>query len=87
MAMNFYKEQAHARRQAKIMIVLFLLFAFFLTIILVKAIDWTYYFTFGKAHDMPDELPLPAFIAISILFFSSICTVSFYKLKELSKKG
>lgn len=85
MAMNFYKEQAHARRQAKIMIALFLLFTFFLTMILVKAIDWTYYFTFGKAHDMPDELPLPTFIAISILFFSSICTMSFYKLKELSQ--
>lgn len=85
MAMNFYKEQADARRQAKIMIALFLLFAFFLTMILVKAIDWTYYFTFGKAHDMPDELPLPAFIVISILFFSSICTMSFYKLKELSQ--
>ena len=85
MAMNFYKEQAHARRQAKIMIALFLLFTFFLTMILVKAIDWTYYFTFGKAHDMPDELPLPTFIVISILFFSSICTMSFYKLKELSQ--
>ena len=84
MAMNFFKEQAKARRQAKIMIVLFLLFSFFLTIILAKAIDLSYYFTLGKAIDMPDELPLPAFLAISILFFSSICAASFYKLKELS---
>ena len=72
MVMNFYKEQDHTRRQAKIMIILFLLFSLFLTIILVKAIDWTF------------DLSISAFFTISILFFSSICAISFYKLKELS---
>ena len=84
MAMNFYKEQARARRQAKIMIALFLLFSFFLTIILVKTIDWSWYLFAHKYRDMPNHLPLPALLSISILFFSSICAASFYKLKELS---
>ena len=38
MAMNFYKEQAHARRQAKIMIALFLLFTFFLIGVIISYI-------------------------------------------------
>ena len=85
MAMNFYKQQEQARKQEKIMLLLFVFISVLLTIILTKAIDWGYAFISNRTQDIPDELSLLELLLISILFFSSICTASFYKVKQLSK--
>ena len=85
MVMNFYREQEQARKQEKIMLLLFVFISVLLTIILTKAIDWGYAFVSNRTQDIPDELSLLELLLISILFFSSICTASFYKVKQLSK--
>ena len=85
MVMNFYREQEQARKQEKIMLLLFVFISVLLTIILTKAIDWGYAFISNRTQDIPDELSLLELLLISILFFSSICTASFYKVKQLSK--
>ena len=88
MTFNFYQEQKHARRQARFMFVLFFLFSIFLTIILAKSIDWSWYLFKGilANHDpsVPHHLPLPVFYTITILLLLPIFFASIYKLKQLS---
>lgn len=78
MAINFYREEAKTRRQAKIMIVLFSLLSVLLTILVVQAIDFGYYI-FAR-----NKLSLPVLLTISTLFLSSIVIASILKLKQLS---
>ena len=85
MVINFYKQQEEARRQEKIMLLLFVFMSVILTILLTKAIDWGYAFISNRTKEIPDELSLLELLLINILFFSSICTASFYKVKQLSK--
>ena len=88
MTFNFYQEQKHARRQARFMFVLFFLFSIFLTIILAKSIDWSWYLFKGilanRDPSVPHHLPLPVFYTITILLLLPIFFASIYKLKQLS---
>lgn len=88
MTFNFYQEQKHARRQARFMFVLFFLFSIFLTIILAKSIDWSWYLfkciLANRDPSVPHHLPLPVFYTITILLLLPIFFASIYKLKQLS---
>lgn len=85
MVINFYQQQKHARRQAGIMVVLFLLLSIFLSIIITYAFRFAYnYWFFIFTNDTSDNTSLPVLITISFFILSAIFIQSIHKLKQLS---
>ena len=85
MAINFYQQQKHARRQAGIMVVLFLLFSVLLAILITQAVSWSVAFLLRLGNPYFDKIPPFLFTTIAILFLLPIFFASIYKLKQLSK--
>ena len=85
MSINFYQQQKHARRQAGIMVVLFLLFSVLLAILITQAVSWSVAFLLRLGNPYFDKIPPFLFTTIAILFLLPIFFASIYKLKQLSK--
>ncbi|MBQ9681727.1 MAG: M48 family metalloprotease [Neisseriaceae bacterium] len=85
MVINFYQQQKHARRQAGIMVVLFLLFSVLLAILITQAVSWSVAFLLRLGNPYFDKIPPFLFTTIAILFLLPIFFASIYKLKQLSK--
>ena len=84
MAINFYQQQKYARRQAGIMVVLFLLFSVLLAILITQAVSWSVAFLLRLGNPYFDKIPPFLFTTIAILFLLPIFFASIYKLKQLS---
>lgn len=87
MAMNFYREQEQARRQIKILFVLFVIATLLLSFVITQAIrlglfvfEW---FVAGNEAEMIEiNSGFLWFVSIALIF--SVLIASFYKIKQLS---
>ncbi|MBO7081319.1 MAG: M48 family metalloprotease [Neisseriaceae bacterium] len=83
--MNFYRQQELARRQEKIMLLLFFIASIFLTIIVTQAISLGIRIFYSLSYSYQTQQTPPAVLwMIAIVFLSSIIISSLHKLKELS---
>ncbi|MBQ9619957.1 MAG: M48 family metalloprotease [Neisseriaceae bacterium] len=84
--MNFYRQQELARRQEKIMLLLFFIASIFLTVIITQAIDLGLRILYWGTHKGKETIEPSSTLLwlVSILFMGSILYLSLRKIKKLS---